>query len=109
MLCLLDERESVPFPHDAIDVAMLVAVLDNEEVGRGADDFVLAEGEIHRLRAVRVAALAQEVRRIGLPGGGDGSDAFVDIAQEHLLANEWFERSGQRVLPLVGSVFGGTR
>jgi hypothetical protein len=109
VLGLLDERESVARLDDAINVGMLVTLMDHEEVGAGSNDLVLAEREIHRLRAVRVAALAQEGGRIVLPGSGHRSDAFVYIAEEHLLTNERFERTGQRVLPSWGIVFGGTR
>jgi hypothetical protein len=67
VLRLLHEREPLPRLDDAIDVGMLVSLVNDEEVGRGSDDLVLAKGKIHRLHSVRVAALAEEGRRIPLP------------------------------------------
>jgi hypothetical protein len=56
-----------------------------------------------RVRAVRVAALAEEGGRILLPGGGDRNDAFVHIAQSG--SSELANVSS----PLVRIGFGGTR
>jgi hypothetical protein len=99
VLRLFDQAEAGVRSYDTIDLRCLVTCKDDEQVGGGADALVLEQGERKRLPAVIVAALAEELAgNIVTPGVEELRDPLVDFAQEHLGANELFERSGHRVL-----------
>ena len=77
---------------DDLHVVVLVARYDEEPDGRRAERLVLAERELDRCRAGRVAALAEEVERPLLTAGretmGDDADLLVEIAEQHLVLRD---------------------
>jgi hypothetical protein len=98
VLCLLNQVKSLVFLHDTIDFRDLVVAENHEEVGGRSDALVRKEGERERLRAVIVTALADEFGGRVTVGADYFRNPVVDLAQEHLVTNELFERSGHRVL-----------
>ena len=87
---LLDHGVAIVLEDDALDVGCVVAGSDRE-VGRNTpDSLVLLVTERDRLRAARVAALAEEVPaffRRGNAPGGELRDSFVHVPEERLVAS----------------------
>ena len=83
---LLHDRVAPPTAYHLLDLGLDVAVADEEARRVLAHRLVFGERHLDPVRAVRVAALAEELRLDGLEPLGRLRDAFVDGAEERLVA-----------------------
>jgi hypothetical protein len=77
---------------DVLDVRELVTRMDGEGLGIRADVLVLGSTHRERFDTLRIAALADEVERLGLDVERIGNffDALVDLPEDGLVQSDSF-------------------
>jgi hypothetical protein len=75
---------------DAFDPFVLVARTDEELCPVGPHVLVFVERRLHAVRAFVIAALAYEVRVLGIEALGAFGDSLVDVAEQRFRSRDAF-------------------
>jgi len=81
-LNLLDDVEPAPAVDDALDVVVLMAGREHERRTVGAHVLVLVQRRLEATRAVRVGALADELRARGVEALRALRNALVHVSEQ---------------------------